>query len=170
MLDGTFKALARRLRGGSWKSCGQARAATRKTAAKPAHFLYVFAFCLSIAVSEQAKKKQKSQRESRTKIEGKSTENRSKINQNPRKIEENSILGGFGRLEPFRERAGTRSGRRRDAQNSPQGRSWSGPGEPRAAGSRPQASWTNPETEAERLPDRPAAVSERVWDIERCQT
>ena len=43
-------------------------------------------------------------------------------------------------MEPFRERAGTRSGCDRDAQNSPQGRSWSAPGEPRAAGSRPKAS------------------------------
>ena len=103
-------------------------------------FFLFFVFCLSIAVSERAKKKQKSQRESRTKIERKSTENRSKIGQNRRKIEENSILGGFERSEPFRERAGTRSGRDRDAQNSPQGRSWSAPGEPRAAGSRPKAS------------------------------
>ena len=103
-------------------------------------FFLFSVFCLSIAVSERAKKKQKSQRESRTKIERKSTENRSKIGQNRRKIEENSILGGFERSEPFRERAGTRSGRDRDAQNSPQGRSWNALGEPRAARSRPKAS------------------------------
>ena len=129
-------------------------------------FFLFFVFCLSIAISERAKKKQKSQharigfnevlvmhmvkwreketaksqRESRTKVERKSTENRSKIDQNRRNIEENSILGGFGRSEPFRERAGTRSGRDRDAPNSPQGRSWSAPGEPRAARSHPKAS------------------------------
>ena len=105
-----------------------------------AHFCYFSAFGLSIAVGERAKKKQKSQRESRTKIERKSTENRSKIGQNRRKIEDNSILDGFERSELFRERAGTRSGRDRDAQNSPRGRSWSAPGEPRAARSRPKAS------------------------------
>ena len=95
--------------------------------------------CRSRSASEQ-KKQQKSQRERRTKIERKSTENRSKIGQNRRKIEENSILGGFERSEPFRERAGTRSGRDRDAQNSLQGRSWSALGEPRAAGRHPKAS------------------------------
>ena len=129
-------------------------------------FFLFSVFCLSIAVSERAKKKQKSQRESRTKIERKSTENRSKIGQNRRKIEENSILGSFGRMEPFRERAGTRSGCDRDAQNSPQGRSWSAPGEPRAARSRPKASLR----QSRGLPDRPAVVSERVWNTERGQT
>ena len=129
-------------------------------------FFLFFVFCLSIAVSERAKKKQKSQRESRTKIERKSTENQSKIGQNRRKIQENSILGGFGRSEPLRERAGTRSGRGRDAQNSPQGRSWNAPGEPRAAGSRPKASLG----QSRGLPDRPAVVSERVWNTKRCQT
>jgi len=86
-----------------------------------ARFCYFIALGLSIAVGERAKKKQMSQRESRTKIEWKSTENRLKIHQNRRKIEENSISGGLGRSEPFWKRAGTRSGRHRDAQNSPQG-------------------------------------------------
>ena len=75
----------------------------------------------------------------------KSKGNRRKIDRksvkiDEKSIEENSILGGFERSEPFRERAGTRSGRDRDAQNSPRGRSWNARGEPRAARGRPKAS------------------------------
>ena len=63
-LGAACKTLARKLWVGSWKSYGQARAAKRKTKAIVARFL--FAFCRSNAVSERAKKKQRTQSESRT--------------------------------------------------------------------------------------------------------
>ena len=105
---------------------------------------FFFAFCLSIVVNDQAKKKQNTQRESRMKVERKSAkramENQPEIDHNRQKIADISILGGFGRSKPFRGRARMRSGRLRNAQQPPQGRSWSALGEPRAAGSRPKAS------------------------------
>ena len=148
--------------------CGQARAAQRKPVANPVRFFFFCVLYVDHGQRTSKEETERTKRDSRTKIERKSTENRSKIGQNRRKIEENSILGGFERSEPFRERAGTRSGRDRDAQNSPRGRSWSAPGERRAAGSRPKAS-LGQSREAPGVPDRPAAVSERVWSIERCQ-
>ena len=76
----------------------------------------------------------------RTRLERKSMKNRSKIVENPSKIEKKSIWGRFGRPRPFRGRVWTRSGRPLDTQMPPQSRSWGAPGEPRAAKSRPKAS------------------------------
>ena len=74
----------------------------------------------------------------------KSSKDRSKIvekpSQNRRKIDENSLLGGFGRPRLFRGRVGTRSGRARDAPKPAQERSWAAPGAPKAVGRRPKAS------------------------------
>ena len=62
-----------------------------------------------------------------------SMKNRSQTDRKSTKIDENLILGGFGRSKPFRGRAGTRSGRDWDDCKPPQGRSWDAPGEPKAA-------------------------------------
>ena len=123
-----------------WASSGAHTQDGRETCT----FFFLFAFCLSIVVSDRANKKQNTQRESRMKVERKSAkkamENQREIDHHRQKIADISILGGFGRSKPFRGRARMRSGRLRDAQQPPQGRSWSGLGEPRAAGSRPKAS------------------------------
>ena len=60
-----------------------------------------------------------------------SMKNRSQTDRKSTKIDENLILGGFGRSKPFRGRAGTRSGRDSDDCKPPQSRSWDAPGEPR---------------------------------------
>ena len=49
-------------------------------------------------------------------------------------------MGGFGRSKPFRESAGTRSGRVRDAKKRPRGRFWDVRDGPRAPGNWPKAS------------------------------
>ena len=103
---------------------------------------FYFIVCVLLAVSassgstttqELRGRKQRKQRRRRTKIQRKSSKNRSKI-------DEKSLLGSFGRSRPCRGRVGTRSGRLLDAQKSLQGRSWGAPGAPRAAKSRPKAS------------------------------
>ena len=69
--------------------CGQARAATCKTAAKPARF-FLFAFCLSIVVSKRTKKKQNTPRGNRAKVKRqsskKSAKNRPYTSKNRRKF------------------------------------------------------------------------------------
>ena len=89
-------------------------------------------------------RKQKTQRQIRTiflrKSRKRRSENSEKPSQNRRKIDEKSLLAGFGRPKPFRGRVGTRSGRAREAPKPGRERSWDAPGEPRAAGRRPRAS------------------------------
>ena len=100
----------------------------------------------------------------------KSSKDRSKIvekpSQNRRKIDENSLLGGFGRPRLFRGRVGTRSGPLRDAPKPARERFWDVPGEPRAAGRRPRASPECPKT----LPGPSGATSESVRRDKHSQT
>ena len=131
-----------------------------------AHFCYFIAFGLSIAVGERAKKKQMSQRESRTKIEWKSTENRLKIHQNRRKSKKIPSQAVWD----ARNRFGNALGRARDVTGTPKTRLRADLGAPRASQERPGAVRKRPWASPERLPDRPAAVSKRVWSIERCRT
>ena len=102
----------------------------------------------------------------RTKIDEKSFENPQKWNQNQRKIDAKSILGGFWRSKPFRERAGTRLGRVRDAQKRPRDRSSGVRGGPRAFGDRPKKL---PRAGPRTLPDDSGAIPERTWCTERCR-
>ena len=89
-------------------------------------------------------RKQKTQRQIRTiflrKSRKRRSENSEKPSQNRRKIDEKSLLAGFGRPKPFRGRVGMRWGRAREAPKPGRERSWDAPGEPRAAGRRPRAS------------------------------
>ena len=73
------------------------------------------------------------------KIDEKSLENQRKSSPKRRKIDENSILGGFGRSKLFQARSGTRSGRVRDGQKPLLERSWAARDAPRAAEDGPKA-------------------------------
>ena len=114
---------------------------------------FYFIVCVSSVVSASSGtttaqdwrgRKQKTQRQIRTIFRRKSrtrrSENSEKPSQNRRKIDEKSLLGGFGRPKPFRGRVGTRPGRARGAPKLGRERSWDAPGAPRAAGRRPRAS------------------------------
>ena len=114
---------------------------------------FYFIVCVSSVVSASSGtttaqdwrgRKQKTQRQIRTiflrKSRTRRSENSEKPSQNRRKIDEKSLLAGFGRPKPFRGRVGTRSGRVREAPKPGRERSWDAPGEPRAAGRRPRAS------------------------------
>ena len=76
----------------------------------------------------------------RTKFDEKSFGKPRKWNQSRQKVNAKSILGGFGRLKPFRGRTGTRSGQVGDAKKSPRGRSWSVWGGAGTFGNRPEPS------------------------------
>jgi hypothetical protein len=101
---------------------------------KPAHF-FLFAFSLSIVLSERAKVNEaqehrndadRSRRHSAQMFEQQAKNQRKfgrKSLQNRPKIDEKSILGGFGRSRSFQGRVRTRSGRFVDGQKLPKGRS-----------------------------------------------
>ena len=137
-------------------SHGQVRAANRRTDVKPARFSFIVCVLQSkrgmcrheedqidnapsnTTVQEWHGRKQKTQRQIRTiflrKSRKRRSENSEKPSQNRRKIDEKSLLAGFGRSKPFRGHVRTRSGRAREAPKPGRERSWDAPGEPRAAG------------------------------------
>ena len=103
-----------------------------------------FRFCAFVAGSSK-------------KFDEKSFEYRRKRSPNRRKIDAKLILGGFWRSKPFRERAGTRLGRVRDAQKRPRDRSSGVRGGPRAFGDRPKASPGGSQDAPGRLRSHPRA-------------
>ena len=133
--------------GGSCKTCGHAPAAHRGAGAKLARFTLACALCLSFRQAQAPEQRKNGADESRrlsAKFVPSSCENQGKgarkTTKNRAKIDEESLLAGFGRPKPFRGRVGTRSGRAREAPKPGRERSWDAPGEPRAAGRRPRAS------------------------------
>ena len=163
------KALARRLWGGSGKSCGQVRAATRKTAAKPVRF-FSFAFCQSIVVSDRAKEQQNTQRKSRMKVERKSNKNRSKIVKKSTKIDEKTmkfrswaVLGAQGRF-------GDAPGRTQDGSKTPKDRPGTDLGPPWACQERPGVAQKRPQARPEPRPGRTGGLPEHIRHAEHRQT
>ena len=135
-------------------SCGvgrvrraQAPAAHRGAGAKLARFTSACAFCQSFRQAQAPEQRKNGADESRrlsAKFVPSSCENRRKVARksakNQAKIDEKSLLAGFGRPKPFRGRVGMRSGRARDTPKPGRERSWDAPGAPRAARRRPRAS------------------------------
>ena len=129
-------------------------------------FFFLLAFCLLIVVSDRAKKKQNTQRESHMKVEQTSAKIPSKIDQNRRKVDEISIFGGFGRSRPLSGSARTHSGRLRDAQKLPK----ADLGAPRASQERPGVVQKRSQAVSETHPGRIGALPKRVWHTEHGQT
>ena len=82
-------------------------------------FFFLFAFCLSIVVSDRAKKKQNTHRESRMKVERKLTNNRPKIEEKSTKIDEKSMKFRSWALLGAQSHFGDAPGRARDGPETP---------------------------------------------------
>ena len=121
---------------------------------------YSFQCMAEHSANEQRRSRRRSANvdENQAKITEKPTENHRKIDRNPWKIGNKSLLGVFGRPKLLRGRAGTRSGPARDGQKPPPGRSWGRRGTPRAAKTRPKPGPSRPEE----CPGRPRSVA-RAW-------
>ena len=121
--------------------------------------------CRSRSVSEQRRSRCHS-----AKVVRKSNGNRRKIDGKSIKIGEKSKKIPSQAVWDARNRFGNALGRARDVTGTPKTRLRADLGAPRASQERPGAVRKRPWASPERLPDRLAAVSERVWSIERCQT
>ena len=140
---------------------------------------FYFIVCVLSAVSassgntttqELRGRKQRIQRQIRTNILRNSTKNRSKIDEKPSQIIEKSsknrsraVLGAQGRF-------GDTPGRARDGLWTAKCRPKADLEAPRASRERPRYVQKRPWTAPQTLPDRPGAVSDRVWSIEHHRT
>ena len=96
--------------------------------------------------------------------------NRSKIDRkidgDRREIDENPFLGGFGRSKPLCRRVRARSGHARDGLKLPRSDLGTPKARQESRGSVQKSLRAGPKT----LLDCCGAVSERVWNVERCRT
>ena len=134
------------------------------------HFFFLFAFCLSIVVSDRAEKKENTQRESHMKVERTSTKNRSKIDRKSTKIDEKSmkirswvVLGAQGRF-------GDAPGHAQDGSEKPNSRPRADLGAPRASQEQPGVVQKRPMAGPETHLGRTGTLPERVRHIEPRQT
>ena len=133
-------------------------------------FIFLFAFCLSIVVSDRAKKKQNTQHESCMKVEQNSAKNRSEIDEKSTKIDEKSMkfqswaaLGAQGHY-------GDAPGRAQDGSETPKSCPRADLGAPRASQERPGVVQKRPQAGPETHLGRAGAIPERVRHTEYCQT
>ena len=127
------------------------------------HFFFLFAFCLSIVVSDRAKKKQNTQRESRMKVERKSTKNRSKIDEKPMKFQSWAVLGAQGHF-------GDAPGCAQDCSQMSKSRPKADLGAPRVSQERPGVVQKRPQARPEPQPGRTRGLPEHVRHAEHRQT
>ena len=121
------------------------------------------AFCLSIVVNDQAKKKQNTQRESRMKLERKSTKNRSNIEDEPMKFRSWAVLAAQGHF-------GDAPGRAQDCSQMSKSRPKADLGMARASQERLGIVQKRPQARPEPQPGRTGGLPEQVRHAEHRQT
>ena len=129
---------------------------------------FVFVFCPSIAVSEEASKKQKTPREIRTQIERTWTKNRSKIDGKSTKIDEKSTKIRSWTVWDAQSRFEDMPGRAPDSPGTPKSRPRTDLGAPQASQERPGAVPKRPRSGFKTFSGRPGTMPERIWSVERC--
>ena len=121
-------------------------------------------------VSNREKKKQNAQRESRMKVQQKSTNNRAKIDEKSIEIDEKSMKFRSWAVLGAQSGFGDAPGRAQDGPETPKSRPEADLGAPRASQERPGVVQKCPRAGPETHQGRTGALPERIRHTEHCQT